>query len=121
MYEEKIYVGSGLDACAMMKALGNQRRKDVVVSPMKPVARAIMSANKDSRVEVHDVTVDDVQIDPNFRHLVHVEFTALWSLYHGCVDRNESDDEPMSERANYTDDGYLVFQLPTPRRPQNDC
>lgn len=85
------------------------------------VATALIHAVQDDRAEVHDVRVNEVQIDPQYPNQVQLELVVGWSLYHGCHDRNQADDEYFSEGATYTADGNLIFQLPASRRPPSDC
>jgi hypothetical protein len=121
MEEKKLFVGVGLDANGITRALGRTGKESLRGSSLMDVARALMAVEKDIRVEVHNVTVESVNVDSHFPSQVQIELLISWSLYHGCEDKNEADDEYVSEIATYTKDGHLIFQVPEPRRPRNDC
>lgn len=117
MIEITVHIGSGLDDQGIKDALASNAKR----SPLYGIATAIMSANRDWRVQVHNVEVEDVYIDTNAPNQVQIEFTIGWSLYHGCKDKDETDDELVSEVATYTAEGDLIFIAPEPTRPDSNC
>lgn len=66
------------------------------------------------RGEVHDITVVEVEADPNDANEISVSYSYSWSAYYGCSDANAGDDETEEETATYTD-GCLVFDVPDQR------
>lgn len=121
MREIKIYVGPGLDAEGIKNALNRREQDSDASSLLFDVAHALLNDHSDDRAEIHEVTIDEVTVDPVHRHQVYIDFTTSWSMYFGCRDMNTADDENESEVATYTSDGYLIFIVPTPRRPANYC
>lgn len=120
MREVSIFVGTGLNEEGMRSKL-NDDAQGQSTSLLHGVATALIHAGQDDRAEVHDVQVYEVQIDPQNPNQVQLELKVGWSLYHGCRDRNQADDEYFSEGATYTADGNLIFRLPASRRPPSDC
>lgn len=120
MREISIFVGAGLSATALRSKL-NADDGSQSTSILHGVATALIHAGHDARAEVHEVQVEDVDLDPRFPNQVQLELVVGWSLYHGCRDMNQTDDEYFSESVTYTADGNLIFQLPSPCRPPSDC
>lgn len=114
--EVKVYVGAGHATEALRDKLNEDSG-----SRLLNVATRIMEAKLDGRAVADEVVVEDIHVDPAYPQLLSVEMTITWSLYHGCRDMNQADDENVCEDATYTKDGHLVFRVLEPRRPPSDC
>jgi hypothetical protein len=123
MQEISVFVGTGLDESGLSKSLAanTSNPRSAERSLLHEVAQALMASRRDSRVQVQAVKLLEVRHDQQYPSVVDVDFMINWDLYHGCEERNESDDEYASEGATYTADGYLIFRVPEPHRPPSDC
>lgn len=121
MREEKVFVGEGLDAEGIKDVLNDADEDGNENMLLFEVAHALLTEHQDDRAEIHSVGVDEVAIDPQHPNQVHLEFTTSWSSHYGCRDMDDAGEQQESEGATYTADGHLVFTLPTPRRPANEC
>lgn len=118
--EISVYVGAGLDADGIKDALNESDEHGEESTLLFEVAHALLNDHKDDRAEVYAVG-EEVTIDPSHPTQVQIEFTTSWSAYYGCRDMNGAGDKSECESATYTSDGHLVFLVPEPRRPANDC
>lgn len=121
MREVAVYVGLGLDADGIKDALNDSDEHGQESTLLFEVAHALLSEHKDDRAEVHSVDAEEVTIDPSHPTQVQIEFATSWSAYYGCRDMNGSGVKHECEIATYTSEGNLVFSVPQPRRPANDC
>lgn len=119
--EVKVFIGPGLDEEKILEALnegdefGDESRK------LFQVAHALLTGQTDDRAEIHEVDVTGVHIDSTYPNQVQIQFTTSWSMYFGCRDMDSAGEEDQDESVTYTSDGYLVFNVPEPRRPANEC
>lgn len=117
MREIRINVGATLLADGIKDALASNCHRRLLYE----VAHALLTEHSDDSAEIHDVTIEDVTIDPAYPSQVVISFTTSWSIYVGCRDANSAGDEAECETATYTDDGFLIFLVPVPRREANHC
>jgi hypothetical protein len=121
MREIKVFVGVGLGPEEIKEVLNGGDIEGQESTLLFEVAHALLVEHKDDRAEVHEVIVEEVIADSSHPSQVQIEFTTSWTAFYGCRDMNMSDEEHESESATYTSDGHLIFMVPTPRRPANDC
>jgi hypothetical protein len=79
------------------------------------------AATQQDRAVITSVAVDRVTIDPEFPTQAEIEFETSWNIYKGCEDKNLSGCEFEIESATYTNDGRLVFVVPSPRKHAEPC
>lgn len=116
MFEKIIPVGAGLDGEAIRHKLNRDSG-----SLLHGVGTALIQAIRDERAEAHEVFVEEVHTDKAFPNQIQLDLVIGWSLYHGCRDMNQDDNEHVSEGATYTGNGELIFNLPAPRRAPSGC
>ena len=119
--EIQVFVGAGLDEEQLIDALNDGDDFGEESTKLFQVAHALLGGHFDDRAEIHQVEVTGVQIDDVHSSQVQIQFTTSWSAYFGCHDMNQADDQDEDESATYTSDGHLIFTVPAPRRPANEC
>ncbi len=110
MREIWINVGVNLGADGIMKALATK-------SQLYEVAHALLDNSNDG-AEIYNVTIDYVIIEPGLPNQIEINFRFAWCIYIGRKKRNGSGIGEGCEIATYTKDGFLIFQVPGPRREQ---
>jgi hypothetical protein len=120
MREVKVYVGLDLDAAGIRDALNETDQDGNDNTLLFDVAHTLLTEHKDDRAEVHSVEVSSVSQDEEQTNLFYIDFETSWSAHYGCRDMDEAGLERESESATYSD-GFLIFTVPTPRRPAGEC
>lgn len=121
MREVKVFVGIGLDSDEIVEALNEGDDLGDESTKLYEVAHALLSQHADDRAEIFQVEVTGVQVDDVHPNQLQVQFTTAWSAHYGCRDMDIVDDQDEDESVTYTSDGHLIFTVPQPRRPANDC
>lgn len=115
MREIEVDIIPGLDAEEIKELLNEENGMSLFT-----VAHALLE-HQDDRAEILSVKVQRVTIDPAFPNQVQIEFSTSWSIYASCRDMRSAGEENERETATYTEEGGLIFIVPEPRRPANDC